>query len=1004
MSHVIILRRISTVLLLLSAAFPQRTSAQPDEPIRFTSAQWTMDEGLPQSSVNDIIQTSDGYLWLATFGGLVRFDGTDFDVYDRSNSPGMRSDRVLNLLETADGSVWGSTEDGVVRKQGDKITTYFITEGSSKYSPSMMASDARGTMWVTSDAVVYHFENDAFTRVPVRRDPVNARKAVNDANGVWLVHRREVVRTLGDSAYQILDLRHRLRTNIIDIAEHPVGSGVYWIATMGEGILRVAPGDTTLYSVERGLPSVYMRNLYVDRKGDLWVTAYNGTSRWQDGRFIPIRTAEGKPDRDFSSFIQDREGNFWLGTPSNGLFRLRPAVITMIDQRSGLQELKMLSIERRRDGTILFGTNCGGVYEWKDGTARYSAINRWLINLCIWSVLEDSRGRVWTGSRQLTRFDRMDRPGKVFDSTNGFFGLDIFALHEDRNGILWIGCLNGLFRFDGTAFTRFSRKDGLPNDDVRTIVESPDGRLWIGTTDGVGVMENGRITEFPIMPESGPDGRLRSRYVRAIHHDADGTIWFGTYGGGIVRWKQGRWSVITTAEGLYDNIVSHLVDDGNGTFWMGSNRGIFAVSRDELRMVADSSLRTLKCQVFTARDGMASAETNGGFQPSVAVDEEGRLYFPTVSGVAVVNTRSARINTIVPPVVVENIVANTRHLPAGLPVILPPDSTNLTLHYAALSFSDPAKVRYRFKLEGLDHDWTDAGTRRTAYYPNLPPGEWTFRVIASNNDGVWNTIGASIPVTVLPPFWMTWWFRTLIVLFFLVAGPSAYYLRVSQLEKEKRNQLRFAEQLIESQERERRRIAADLHDGIGQQILIIKNRAELAMAYVSDPSRMKDQLKEIAGSALSSINDLRGISHDLRPVHLEDFGLTETIRTLAEHLQAGSSIQWIVNVEEIDGILPKEKEINFYRILQEASKNILQHSGAMNASLIVRRTDNAAVATLWDDGRGFDAEGPQERPGMGLRGMVERARTFGGSVEVRSQPGNGTSITVTAPAEKERTT
>lgn len=325
------------------------------------------------------------------------------------------------------------------------------------------------------------------------------------------------------------------------------------------------------------------------------------------------------------------------------------------------------------------------------------------------------------------------------------------------------------------------------------------------------------------------------------------------------------------------------------------------------------------------------------------------------------------------------------------------DSAFLEIRYTALSYTDPHKVRFRYRLEGLDERWTEAGPRRSAFYTQIPPGEYRFRVIACNNDGIWNEIGASMAIIVMPPFWMTWWFRALIGLAFLVAGPSAYFFRIAQLKRDKVRQEQFSRRLIESQERERRRIAAELHDGIGQQILVIKNRAELALRAAHGPERLREELREIAGSALSSINDIRAISHDLRPVHLEDFGLTETLRVLGEQLQAGSAVDWIVDIDDIDGVLPAGEEINFFRILQEGSKNILTHSGASHASLIVRREEETVTATLWDDGRGFDADAPRARPGMGLRGMEERVHALGGTLTLRSHPGDGTTVTVTVP-------
>jgi signal transduction histidine kinase/ligand-binding sensor domain-containing protein len=980
------------VLALSSVGYTQTKSAPP-----YVSRQWNMDDGLPQSSVNSIIQSRDGYIWLATFGGLVRFDGVDFDVYDRSNTPGMRSDRILRIMEDHSGSLWCSTENGVLRKTGDQFINYDIDNGTNQYSPSMMAEDARGMIWAAADGILYRFIDEQFRPVQALTDPILAFRAMNEPSGVWIVHRHEVFRTFGDSIVQVMDLSKMLNGQINDIVEYPAGSQTYWIATKEEGIIRFGNGDTVRLGVKDGLPWGTVRAFFVDRGGVLWASAFNGLCRWNGTRFEPVRTVDGKLDKEFGPITQDREGNYWVGTTANGLFRMTTSVISAIGPELGLAEGKMLSLTRRRDGSMIFGTNCGGVYEWRNGRAFYSEMNKHLMNLCVWSVLEDSKGRIWTGSRQLTRFDDVRKKGVVFDSSNGYYGLDIFALFEDSKGILWIGCLNGLFRYDGERFAQYMKKDGLPSNDVRTITETPDGTLWIGTADGVAVMQNSRLTPFELVAAA-DSSLIRSRYVRAIHRDSAGTMWFGTYGGGIVRFKNGIRSVITTKDGLFDNIVSHIVDDGQGNFWFGCNRGIFSVRQDELNAVAEGKIPAVQSYAFGMSDGMVSAETNGGFQPSVIRDEGGNIFFPTVSGVAVVATRAVRHNSVVPPVVIEQVSVEGKDVPPDAPIIVPHDSTILTIHYAALSFSDPSKVRYRFKLEGFDKAWTEAGLRRTAYYPNIPPGEWTFRVIASNNDGVWNTVGASIPITVLPPFWMTWWFRTLILLIFLVSGPLVYYLRVTTLQREKKAQRQFAERLIGSQEQERRRIAADLHDGLGQQILIIKNRVELAMKNVQDPVETEEQLKEIAESARSAINDVRTISHGLRPIHLEQFGLRETLVNLFDQVGETSSIEFVYHIDQIDGCIPSEREINFFRIIQEGINNILKHSDAAQASCMIRRTDPVITASLWDNGKGFDMTALKE--GLGMTGIRERTKILGGISEVRSTPGQGTTVLITIPIQK----
>jgi signal transduction histidine kinase len=289
------------------------------------------------------------------------------------------------------------------------------------------------------------------------------------------------------------------------------------------------------------------------------------------------------------------------------------------------------------------------------------------------------------------------------------------------------------------------------------------------------------------------------------------------------------------------------------------------------------------------------------------------------------------------------------------------------------------------------------GNRREALFSNLPPGEHTFQVVAANNDGIWNTEGASINLSVLPPFWQTKWFYAVVALLFLTSGPAVYYVRMKNLEKENERQKWFTEQLIESQESERRRIASELHDGLGQQILVIKNRAELAKIQTGNAAALDDQLDEILQSAASSIESVRTISHALRPVHLEKFGLTEAIENLCEELRHSSRVEWSYHIDNVDGLFPKNKEINFYRAIQEGSNNILKHASASEASVMVKVDESKIKAVIWDDGRGFDPQQLSKSDGLGVLGMKERIESLGGMLKIESGTGQGTVLTIEIP-------
>ena len=992
-------------LLFLSIVVSAHTaSARVTDSVLFVSKQWGMSEGLPQSSVNDVIQTRDGYLWLATFGGLARFDGVSFTVFNRTSKPKLQSDRTLRLFETRGGDLWFTAEGGLLRKGPNNFSTYSIDDEGISYAPTMMAEDSSSRLWISANAKPYRFDGSRLIRVQVQDDPSSVARALREPGGAWIVHRHSILRTVGDSVVRIADLSNILTSNIIEVAEFPRGSGQLWLATNRDGVVRWDGGKVTRFTEQDGLPSNFILQVSVDSRGRLWVGCYNGLAQFDGRKFRVVRTIGRRYDSEFNRVFVDREKNIWVGTPANGLHRLRRPVLTPIGRADGLLEEKMLSLAHRGDGSMLFGTNCGGVYEWKNGRATYSVLNQFLNNLCIWALLEDTRGRVWVGSQSLQMFRDIRRPGILLDTTDGFRGFNVFALYEDSHRTVWVGCLNGLFGFDGKVFNELRLSDGESLTDVRALYEDRSGTLWIGTTHGLFRRTAGVVRPVPLMLHAGDSSMAASSYVRAIHEDTLGTIWIGTYGGGILRLTQDdaepgheRFSAITEQNGLFDNVVSHLVEDEQGYFWSGSNRGISRINSEDANRVADGRLRNLHADVFSSNDGMPSAETNGGFQPSAITNSSGNVYFPTVEGVVKVATRDIVANTLPPPVYIEHIFCLGRELSLSNTIELPYDSARAEIRFTALSFIDPSKVLFRTQLEGVDASWNDMSNRRTVFYTSIPPGEHEFRVVASNNDGIWNTTGASLRITVLPPFWQTTWFLILAAIVVLAPGPWFYYRRVTQLQKEKALQEHFAERLIDSQEQERRRIASELHDGLGQQILVIKNRAELALRRVNDPKKTSEQLREIMESAVSSIADVRAISHGLRPPHLEQFGLTETISALGEQLRRSTTMEWMYYVDAVDGLIPKDKEINLYRILQEATNNVLRHSGAAQASMVIRQEGDRLNVSLWDDGKGFDVEAKTASGGLGMSGIKERVKTLGGTINIRSGPNEGTVIHILIP-------
>lgn len=528
---------------------------------------WGMEQGLPQSSVNDIIQTHDGYLWLATFGGLVRFDGVNFSTMDRFNSSCLRSDRILRLFEDSRSTLWASTEDGLLQISGATCRLHNFNQVAKSAAALVVRENRNGQVWAWVYDEPYRLENDRFVLVPVENDPSAARQAEADTSGIWMAYSSQLLRTFGSRIILIKELRTEVSDNIIDAVEYPAGSGTVYIGTSGNGIWRYRDGGVSSVGITRREHSSFIWKLHVDNDNRLWALNFYGMSLYDGTRFDEYQPNPAIDNIEITTVLDDDEGNLWLGTTNQGLFQLRKSIITMIDRDQGLQTEQMLSLTRTRDGRILFATNCGGVYEWKNGRATASTINRYLPNQCVWSVFQDSKGRYWFGSRVPYVTESLDRPGIHLEVETGFPVTDVNAITEDRSGMLWFGSLYGAVRYDGTRYRVFTTQDGLSANDVCVFYEDRAGRMWVGTARGVNLIDGERVTTIPLA--QGPQS-LTEPYVRAIHEDADGVMWFGTYGHGIYRWEEGKVTNIRKEHGLFDNIVSHLIEDENGEFWFRS--------------------------------------------------------------------------------------------------------------------------------------------------------------------------------------------------------------------------------------------------------------------------------------------------------------------------------------------------------------------------------------------------------------------------------------------------
>lgn len=964
---------------------------------------WTTDDGLPQNSVYAIVQTRDNYIWLATLDGLVRFDGVRFTVFNKSNTPGISNNRFVYLHEDANGDLWAGTEQsGIVRLHNGKFTSYGLEEGLTSLRVIWLSGDSDGHLVVyppgMNPAVTWSGEKFVPVEFPSLPPPVPAT-----SQSIFCGRNNIEMECFVGAAHERYPYAEGFPNIGFGFFYNSARSsdGSIWIPSVVSRLLRIDADRTHReYTPGDGLPDFPIRmitggprlNLLAsDKNGVLWMTDVGSMQNQLLARQTPETLL--KPV-DVKAAFEDREGNTWFGTTRGGLFRARKQSVTSYSKADGLTLNNVYPIFHDSRGAIWIGTTLGGLFKYSDGFfSQVTGLPAGDIN----AIAEDHLGRLIFSVGSAMWTVENGRAVHLFDTAEQL--RLVHAIYEQSDGTLWVGGQGGLARIEDGTVTYLTTKDGVAGDEVKVIIGDGLGGMWIGAYGGLTHYKDGQFkswTEADGLPST----------IRSLYLDSEGVLWIGTYDAGMVRFADGTFTVFNMKSGLYNDGVFQILEDAHRDFWISSNRGIYRVSKDELNDFADGKRSGITSIGYGKSDGMLNIECNGGRSPAGTKARDGRLWFPTQDGVAVIDPENITVNANPPPVAIEDVKIDNEPLAVEklfaarqdprAAIEIAPDQQNFEIEYTALSFINSENSRFKYKLEGLQDEWVDAGMRRTAYYSLVPPGDYTFRVIAANSDGVWNEEGKSIQIRVLPPFYKTWWFFTLAALFVGGFAFSGFRLRLNQLERARKSQEEFSRKLLDSQEQERQRIAAELHDSLGQSLLIIKNRIALAQSDIEERETVEEQLTELSHSATSAIDECRDIAYNLRPFQISRFGLSKTLTGIFTRINEVTNINATSEIEDIDNLLAEEAQTSVFRIVQECVNNIIKHSDATEASLTVKNGDGKVDLLIEDNGRGFkpdDKEALTDRKsGFGLIGIAERVKMLGGTYEIDSGPGNGTRV------------
>lgn len=937
-------RRIQFSLICLAAALVLGQRAAAESP--FIVDVWDTADRLPEKSVIAITQTHEGYLWLGTLNGLVRFDGNSMTPFNVNNTPGLPGNVIVFLFEDRRLDLWAVTDNGALCQIHDgRLKKFDVSGGNGKITAAV--EDEAGTLWFATDG------GDFFS---------------------WRSNVLEHVSGVQRPALTDVALHGRL----------PARDGSYWY--LRSGLVEKRRGNVRL-KIFGPVPwgnTFVVTTLCEDDEGNLVVGTAGAGVFWFDqaGHFQRLTKADGLSEDYILSLCFDSQKNLWIGTDGGGLDRVKRKVFSTPE---GLAGGVALSAAEDAQGGLWTSFNLRGLTYWLTNSAT---------NLSIGSeskpgpVLVDAQQQVWAGTSGEGLFRRVAgnfRP--VVEAAR--IGPQIYALLQGRDGQLWVGGKNGLAAFDGQAWKLFTAVDGLPASAVRALADDAQGNLWIGTQDGgLCSLRNGKISAVAASAQD----------ISCLLVDREGVLWAGTSAHGLARWQNGSWTRFTEGDGLI-NDIGYLIEDDLGNFWIGSYEGLIRVEKKSLAEFAADRSHKLTCRTFLTR------ECSFGAQPAAIRARDGKFWFPTTEGFVSVNPAQLRSNTNPPPVIIESVLVDgvewkTNQLDSGWnrPVTLTPDNEQLEIHFTALNFSAPKGAqfgaRFKYWLENRDKNWTDARNERVVDLNRLTPGNYIFHVKACNEDGVWNETGAALAITVEPPFWQTRGFIGVAALVFTgVLAGVIYLISTAKLKRELR--VLHQKELIEQ---ERARIARDLHDQLGANLTQVTLLGEMAEADKDLPDEVAQHAQQICDTARETTNALDEIVWAVNPSNDTLEGLANYACKYAQDYFALAGVSYRAELPPnlpATPILPEVRH-NVFLAFKEAVNNVVKHAHATEARVKLQLEPDKFILSVTDNGRGLgDLSGKGLRNGM--KNMRKRLADVRGEFDIAPGANGGTVVQLKAP-------
>ncbi len=966
---------------------------------------YTQSDGLVSNDVTALHQDSRGFLWIGTYEGLSMYDGVEFTNY-RTND-GLPSNSITCIIESkkTPGMLYlGSRYGGIAKKLQDHFEVVYLDTIREAQFIEDILEDHTGALWCATPAGFYRRGLDGVTsRLPVSFKAFNVGRIIeaSDSGSIWIWLNDSVLQYRTDGSFL---RRIVLNTNkvIFDgdwIADGPLD---LWLVSSNQMLYRIINGEL---AGERRLPQQRPNFILEGRDDDLWIGTVEGLLRISKERFLTddftiYSIDNGLPKRAIIAGVFDREQNLWMGLANGGLLKLsNQSLLTFPFKEipSAYNNARAVSDSSQhywvltQDGVKEIWFSQGGV--WNTASHSLNAppdVKKHFIG-------KDNQGQIWVELADrlqcYTITSNADRASTLTLKQTLKDGIDIprggkHAFLIDKDDRLWISIANlGVVCYDLRAhrsLRTFGIADGVPDLSVRVLYQDSPGNLWIGGfLDGLAVVPAASdLTTDKLKTFSVKDG-LPDNQIRSVHEDHSGRIWIGTRYGGLAYYEDGKFSTITTRDGLLSNAVWAMAEDKRGErLWLATQMGLQAVD-----------LQTLKPDIM-------STEFRGYPVGSVGTTQDNTVWYVWEGGFSIYRAEAlGKMGNWIPQIHIRNLAVNGQTIDPHNGLELSSEQNNVLIDYIAVTLTDQRSIRYSYRLLGSTESWSLPSSVRSVSFAALAPGAYTFQVRAMMANEHSYSPSEELSFTIIPPLWQRWWFVSGVFVVGVAALAFAVRVRIRRADGERLAQIEFSRRLIELQEDERKRIASELHDSLGQNLLILKNGIQQYSQQTKDIEGVTEGLEQLSDVAMQSINEVREISYDLHPHVLDRLGLKKGIESALNKFSLSSPMKLAVEIDDIDGLFPKEAEINIYRILQEGMNNIAKHARASEVSVRVLRVKQSMSIIVKDNGKGFDVKAHSAprgaRNGLGLMSIGERVKFLSGTWAITSIPEQGTTLTVT---------